>query len=99
MENGDGIKIKLTGKLWLTEAGRAQFKLLGPSEVYHEFDISLKKYLEKAAGINGVIGTENIQYIYIGFQNQMEQKSIQKKVRIQTQPDLKRCRFDMEADS
>ena len=26
--------------------------------------ISLKKYLENAAGINGVIGTENIQYIY-----------------------------------
>lgn len=64
MENGDGIKIKLTGKLWLTEAGRAQFKSLGPSEVYHEFDISLKKYLENAAEINGVIGTENIQYIY-----------------------------------
>lgn len=64
MENGDGIKINLTGKLWLTEAGRAQFKSLGPSEVYHEFDISLKKYLEKVAGINGVIGTENIQYIY-----------------------------------
>lgn len=64
MENGDGIKIKLIGKLWLTDAGRAQFQLLGPSEVYHEFDISLKKYLEKAAGINGVIGTENIQYIY-----------------------------------
>lgn len=64
MENGDGIKIELTGKLWLTKEGRAQFKLLGPSEVYHEFDISLKKYLENAAGINGVIGTENIQYIY-----------------------------------
>ena len=64
MENGDGIKINLTGELWLTDAGRAQFQLLGPSEVYHEFDISLKKYLEKAAGINGVIGTENIQYIY-----------------------------------
>ena len=64
MENGDSIKIKLTGKLWLTEAGQAQFKSLGPSEVYHEFDISLKKYLENAAGINGVIGTENIQYIY-----------------------------------
>jgi hypothetical protein len=62
MENGDGIKINLTGELWLTEAGRTQFKLLGPSEVYHEFDISLKKYLEKAAGINGVIGTENIQF-------------------------------------
>lgn len=64
MENGDGIKIKLTGKLWLTEARQAQFKSLGPSEVYHEFDISLKKYLENAAGINGVIDTENIQYIY-----------------------------------
>lgn len=64
MENGDGIKIELTGKLWLTKEGRAQFKSLGPSEIYHEFDISLKKYLENAAGINGVIGTENIQYIY-----------------------------------
>lgn len=64
MENGDGIKIELTGKLWLTKEGRAQFKSLEPSEVYHEFDISLKKYLENAAGINGVIGTENIQYIY-----------------------------------
>ena len=64
MENGDCIKIELTGKLWLTKEGRAQFKSLGPSEVYHEFDISLKKYLENAAGINGVIGTENIQYIY-----------------------------------
>ena len=48
----------------LTKEGRAQFKSLEPSEVYHEFDISLKKYLENAAGINGVIGTENIQYIY-----------------------------------
>lgn len=65
MENGDGIKIELTGKLWLTKEGRAQFKSLGPSEVYHEFDISLKKYLENAAGINGVIGTENIQYISV----------------------------------
>lgn len=64
MENGDGIKIELTGKLWLTKEGRAQFESLGPSEVYHEFDISLKKYLENADGINGVIGTENIQYIY-----------------------------------
>ena len=64
MENGDGIKIKLKSKLWLTDAGRVQFKLLGPSEVYHEFNISLKKYLENADGINGVIGTENIQYKY-----------------------------------
>lgn len=64
MENGDGIKINLTGELWLTDAGRAQFQLLGPSEVYHEFNISLKKYLENADGINGVIGTENIQYKY-----------------------------------
>ena len=57
MENGDGIKIKLTSKLWLTDAGRVQFELLGPSEVYHEFNISLKKYLENADVINGVIGT------------------------------------------
>ena len=64
MENGDGIKISLTGKLWLTEAGKNQFKSLGPSEVYHEFDVSLKKYLKEAAGISDVIGTENITYTY-----------------------------------
>ncbi len=64
MENGDGIKISLTGKLWLTEAGKSQFKSLGPSEVYHEFDVSLKKYLKEAAGISDVIGTENITYTY-----------------------------------
>ena len=64
MENGDGIKISLTGKLWLTEAGKNQFKSLGPSEVYHEFDVSLKKYLKDAAGISDVIGTENITYTY-----------------------------------
>lgn len=64
MENGDGIKISLIGKLWLTEAGKSQFKSLGPSEVYHEFDVSLKKYLKDAAGISDVIGTENITYTY-----------------------------------
>lgn len=64
MENGDGIKISLTSKLWLTEAGKSQFKSLGPSEVYHEFDVSLKKYLKEAAGISDVIGTENITYTY-----------------------------------
>ena len=64
MENGDGIKISLTDKLWLTEAGKNQFKSLGPSEVYHEFDVSLKKYLKEAAGISDVIGTENITYTY-----------------------------------
>lgn len=64
MENGDGIKISLTGKLWLTEAGKSQFKSLGPSEVYHEFDVSLKKYLKEAVGISDVIGTENITYTY-----------------------------------
>ena len=64
MENGDGIKISLIGRLWLTEAGKSQFKSLGPSEVYHEFDVSLKKYLKEAAGISDVIGTENITYTY-----------------------------------
>ena len=68
----------------MADRGRAaQFKSLGPSEVYHEFDISLKKYLENAAGINGVIGTENIQYIYQFSKSNGNKKSIQKKVRIQ----------------
>lgn len=64
MENGDGIKISLTGKMWLTEAGIAQFQSLGPSEVYHEFDVSLRKYLTDNSMMSDVIGTENVKYTY-----------------------------------
>ena len=64
MENGDGIKISLTGKMWLTEAGIAQFQSLGPSEVYHEFDVSLQKYLNNNSTMSEVIGTENVKYTY-----------------------------------
>ena len=64
MENGDGIKISLTGKMWLTETGVAQFQSLGPSEVYHEFDVSLQKYLNDNSTMSEVIGTENVKYTY-----------------------------------
>ena len=63
MENGDGIRISLTGKMWLTEAGIAQFQSLGPSKVYHEFDVSLQKYLNNSM-MSDVIGTENVKYTY-----------------------------------
>lgn len=64
MENGDGIRIRLIGKMWLTEAGIAQFQSLGPSKVYHEFDVSLQKYLNDNSMMSDVIGTENVKYTY-----------------------------------
>lgn len=57
MENGDSVKITLESKLKLTEAGKDQFNKVGPAEVYHQFDISLKKYLIGNNGDYSVIGT------------------------------------------
>lgn len=65
MENGDSVKITLESKLKLTEAGKDQFSKVGPAEVYHQFDISLKKYLTDINGDYSVIGTEMVDYTYI----------------------------------
>ena len=64
MESGDSIKIHLESKLQLTEAGKDRFDKLGPSEFYHEFDISLKKYLKDQTAAYGAIGTELVSYTY-----------------------------------
>ncbi len=64
MENGDSVKITLESKLKLTEAGKDQFSKVGPAEVYHQFDISLKKYLTDINGEYSVIGTEMVDYTY-----------------------------------
>ncbi|WP_461882713.1 hypothetical protein [Fusicatenibacter sp.] len=64
MENGDSVKITLESKLKLTEAGKDQFSKVGPAEVYHQFDISLKKYLTDINGAYSVIGTEMVDYTY-----------------------------------
>ena len=64
MENGDSIVIKLESKLKLTEAGKDRFDKLGPAEFYHEFDVSMKKYLQKEAAKYDVIGTEMVDYTY-----------------------------------
>ena len=64
MENGDSIKITLESKLTLTETGREQFSKVGPAEVYHQFDINLKKYLSDNKGEYDVIGTEDVKYQY-----------------------------------
>lgn len=65
MENRDSVKIKIESTLKLTEAGKDQFAKLGPDQIYHQFDVSLKKYLQE---INGgeydVIGTEDASYTY-----------------------------------
>ena len=65
MENGDSVKIKLQSTLKLTEAGKERFDKVGPSEFYHRFDVSLKKYLQEISGGEyDVIGTEDASYIY-----------------------------------
>ena len=64
MEDSDSIKIKLESKLKLTEAGIGRFDKLGPSEVYHQFTINLKKYLQEKAEEYDVIGTEMVNYTY-----------------------------------
>lgn len=65
MENRDSIKIKIESTLKLTEAGREQFAKLGPAQIYHQFDISLKKYLQEISGGEyDVIGTEDASYTY-----------------------------------
>ena len=65
MENRDSVKIKIESTLKLTKAGKEQFAKLGPAQIYHQFDVSLKKYLQE---INGgeydVIGTEDASYTY-----------------------------------
>ena len=65
MENRDSVKIKIESTLKLTEAGKEQFAKLGPAQIYHQFDISLKKYLQKISGGEyDVIGTEDASYTY-----------------------------------
>ena len=65
MENRDSIKIKIESTLKLTEAGKEQFAKLGPTQIYHQFDISLKKYLQEISGGEyDVIGTEDASYTY-----------------------------------
>ena len=64
MENGDSVKITLESKLKLTKAGKDQFNKVGPAEVYHQFDISLKKYLIDNNGDYSLIGTEMVDYTY-----------------------------------
>ena len=65
MENRDSVKIKIESTLTLTEAGKEQFAKLGPAQIYHQFDISLKKYLQEISGGEyDVIGTEDASYTY-----------------------------------
>ena len=73
MENGDSIVIKLESKLKLTEAGIGRFDKLGPAEFYHEFDISMKKYLQNETAKYDVIGTEMVDYTYTLSGNRLDQ--------------------------
>ena len=79
MENRDSVKIKIESTLKLTEAGKDQFAKLGPAQIYHQFDVSLKKYLQE---INGgeydVIGTEDASYTYTLTGNDLNVKKEEK---------------------
>ena len=72
MENGDSIRIRLQSRLKLTEAGKGRFAKLGPNEFYHQFDISLKEYLQNKAPEYDVIGTELVAYQYSVSGNGLE---------------------------
>ena len=74
MENGDSIIIKLESKLKLTAAGIGRFDKLGPAEFYHEFDISMKKYLKDEVAKYDVIGTEMVDYTYTLSGNGLQKK-------------------------
>lgn len=87
MENGDSIVIKLESKLKLTEAGKDRFDKLGPAEFYHEFDISMKKYLQNETAKYDVIGTEMVDYTYTlsgNGLNQVQKGSIQDAAGLET---------------
>ena len=79
MENRDSVKIRIESTLKLTEAGKDQFAKLGPAQIYHQFDVSLKKYLQE---INGgeydVIGTEDASYTYTLTGNDLNVKKEEK---------------------
>lgn len=79
MENRDSVKIKIESTLKLTEAGREQFAKLGPVQIYHQFDISLKKYLQEISGGEyDVIGTEDASYTYTLTGNGLDVKKEEK---------------------
>ena len=79
MENGDSVKIKLQSTLKLTKAGKDRFDKVGPSEFYHRFDVSLKKYLKDlSVGEYDVIGTENVSYTYTLTGNGLDVKKEEK---------------------
>lgn len=79
MENRDSVKIKIESTLKLTEAGREQFAKLGPAQIYHQFDISLKKYLQEISGGEyDVIGTEDASYTYTLTGNGLDVKEEEK---------------------
>lgn len=87
MENGDSIIIKLESKLKLTEAGKDKFDKLGPAKFYHEFDVSMKKYLQEEAAKYDVIGTEMVDYTYTlsgNGLNQVQKGSIQDAAGLET---------------
>ena len=79
MENRDSVKIKIESTLKLTEAGKEQFAKLGPTQIYHQFDISLKKYLQEISGGEyDVIGTEDASYTYTLTGNDLNVKKEEK---------------------
>ena len=79
MENRDSVKIKIESTLKLTEAGREQFAKLGPAQIYHQFDISLKKYLQEISGGEyDVVGTEDASYTYTLTGNGLDVKTEEK---------------------
>lgn len=67
MSDGDSIQVSLTSTLKLTNSGIANFVNYYPTELDHQFNINLKKYLKAESGdtvSDVLIGAEGARYTY-----------------------------------
>ena len=67
MSDGDSIQVALTSTLKLTNSGKDNFFDYSPTELDHQFNINLKKYLKTESGdtvSDVLIGAEGARYTY-----------------------------------
>lgn len=64
MEDGDSIQVTLTSTLSLTTAGKRFFSKYAPTELYHQFNINMKKYDKEGVANAVLIGATGAEYTY-----------------------------------
>lgn len=63
MQNGDSISVTMTSTLSLTNQGTIYFKSNAPEQLYHQFNITMKKY-QNGSNSDAVLGAESATYTY-----------------------------------